>query len=114
MAENTYSIEHAKTGRSKCKKCKSTIEKDELRVAKHFPSERFEEGGSATDWFHPSCIFEHLKRARKTTRKIEDEADISGFVLLDDDEKAAIRELIAHRDDKPAKKSKSPAKIARL
>ena len=110
MADNKYSIEHAKTARSKCKKCKTQIEKDELRIGKHYPSERFEEGGSATDWFHPSCMFEHLKRVRKTTKRIEDEGDISGFILLDDDEKEAVRELIKHKDDKPVKKSKSPAK----
>ena len=48
-----HSIEHAKTGRSSCKQCKTTIEKDELRMGKTFPSERFTEGGKATEWRHP-------------------------------------------------------------
>lgn len=39
-------------------------------MSRSFPSERFEEGGSATDWFHAKCLFDALKRARKA-RKIE-------------------------------------------
>ena len=33
MSETTYFIEHAKSARGKCKKCKETIAKGELRIA---------------------------------------------------------------------------------
>lgn len=33
-----------------------------------------------------ACLFQHLKRVKKTTKKVETEADLSGFVLLDESE----------------------------
>jgi hypothetical protein len=60
MDQATYSIEHAKTARSKCKQCKVEIDKGQLRIGKHFPSERFTEGGSATEWRHPGTKKKNL------------------------------------------------------
>jgi hypothetical protein len=115
--------------------CKITINKDELRLAKMFPSERFEEGGSATNYFHASCavsdfipgaqvatcfthccaltfrlgcMFDHLKRVRKTTRKIESVDDIDGYALLEDSDKALLKDLVAHRNDPAPKKPRAP------
>jgi hypothetical protein len=77
----------------KAKNCRKIIDKDELRIGKRFPSARFEEGGEATDWFHPvrlterswrsplglkACIFDQLSRAKSTTKKIDSTADLQG------------------------------------
>jgi hypothetical protein len=85
------------------------INKGELRVGRMYPSERFDEGGTATEWFHPACMFETFKRARAATRKIEDESDIGGFALLDDADKVVMRDLLARRGEPPLKKPKSAA-----
>ncbi|KAF2071785.1 hypothetical protein CYY_006892 [Polysphondylium violaceum] len=92
MSHNTYKIEYAATARSLCKasKCKKGIEKGELRIGKVYPSDRFEPDGVATDWFHAKCLFESQKKARKTTKKIEDIDDLAGY----DDIKPSDQKLI--------------------
>jgi hypothetical protein len=112
MENATYSVEHAKTARSKCKQCKVEIAKGELRIGKHFPSDFHEEGGTATEWRHPACMFQHLLRAKKAP-KITAEAELSGFLLLDEAEQASIRDLIANQHVKsPSKPKKAKAKAA--
>ena len=44
-------IEHAKSGRAKCRKCREKIEKDELR----FGHEVASDFGEALQWYHLSC-----------------------------------------------------------
>jgi len=130
MANNNYSIEYAKTGRSACKnsKCKGKIEKDALRIGKKFPSSRFTDDGEQTDWYHWNCMFDALTRARKDTKKIESENDLQGFIGLADADQALIRKAIKNgsfpppgqggdtgggggsESEKEAKKKKKPAK----
>ena len=54
------------------------------------------------------CMFEHLKRVKKTTRKIESVDDMSGYALLDDDEKKLLQELVAKRNEPKKKVPRSP------
>eukprot|EP01130_Rhizamoeba_saxonica_P008277 TRINITY_DN3348_c0_g1_i2.p1 TRINITY_DN3348_c0_g1~~TRINITY_DN3348_c0_g1_i2.p1 ORF type:complete len:356 (-),score=83.07 TRINITY_DN3348_c0_g1_i2:1424-2491(-) len=127
MASNRYRVEYAKSGRAKCKntKCenKSTpIAKDALRIAKISPNSFFSEEGVSVDWFHPECIFDTLKRARATTKKIESPGDLEGYSDLKNAEKDIIGNLIDNfcdfleeREKKrkkksPTKKKKAPAK----
>eukprot|EP01117_Protostelium_nocturnum_P004476 TRINITY_DN1612_c0_g1_i1.p1 TRINITY_DN1612_c0_g1~~TRINITY_DN1612_c0_g1_i1.p1 ORF type:complete len:495 (-),score=220.95 TRINITY_DN1612_c0_g1_i1:64-1548(-) len=96
MSQNKYSVEYAKTGRSLCKnsKCKGKIEKDSLRIAKIYPSDRFEVGGTQTDWYHYNCLFDALSRARKDTKKIESEDDLQGFIGLADADQELINDCL--------------------
>jgi len=110
MSHNTYRIEYAATGRSLCKgsKCKKGIEKGEIRIGKVYPSDRFETDGVATDWFHAKCLFESQKKARKTTKKVEDIDDLAGY----DDLKQSDQKLISSFLDEQKKffLSKPPSK----
>lgn len=47
------------------------------------------------EWrYHVECIFEMFRRARATTKKIEDAEDIDGFDALEkDDRKRIIKEI---------------------
>lgn len=46
-------------------------------------------------WYHTDCMFETFKRARATTKKIEDPVDdLEGWEDLEDDDKKKIRDLI--------------------
>ncbi|PRP81603.1 hypothetical protein PROFUN_01110 [Planoprotostelium fungivorum] len=112
MASNTYSVEYAKSARSACKnnKCKKKIEKDAVRIAKKYPSDRFAEGGTQTDWFHYNCIFDALKRARKDTKKIESEDDLEGFDGLADSDQALIRQCIEVGEETEASQDKPKEK----
>ena len=51
-----FRAEYAKSGRAGCKKCKTPIEKDSLRLATIIQSTTFD--GLMTKWFHYDCFFE--------------------------------------------------------
>jgi len=106
MATNTYVIEYAKSGRSKChdKKCEDgMIAQGVLRIGKVGPN-RFSEGDTKTDWFHAKCIFSALTRARPSTKKIESVDDLAGFDGLEADDQAKVKKYIEDKDTSAAKK----------
>ena len=61
-----------------CKKCKKKIEKGEIRIAK-ITASPFSDDGEMKHYFHPACIFETFKKARTTTKVIEDPSDLEGW-----------------------------------
>ena len=76
MADNEYRIEYSTTGRAKCKdvKCKTVIAKGALRIAKE--SERPDAFGGSGEgkvltWYHASCAFRALTRAKADTKRID-------------------------------------------
>jgi DNA ligase-3 len=97
MADARYCIEYAKTGRSGCKKCKSTIEKGICRIGKITPNPFSDDGGDMKVWYHARCMFETLQRARVTTKKIESPADLEGFPDLNEPDKDEIKTYIRGR-----------------
>jgi hypothetical protein len=52
-----HTIEPAKSGRAKCRKCKKTIVKDELRFGFEVPN-AFDESQPAHQWYHLECAAE--------------------------------------------------------
>ncbi|KAG1667338.1 Poly [ADP-ribose] polymerase 1 [Nymphon striatum] len=68
--EFPFRAEYAKSGRSSCKGCKSSIAKDSLRLAIMIQSPMFD--GKVPNWYHESCFF------KKTSVK-----SISDIGLLD-------------------------------
>ena len=81
-----------KRGNAKCKRCVETCEKGKLRIGRKIPNPFSESGGTMTYWYHANCIFEYFKRARPTTRKIEEPAaDIKGWEdILEEDKKMIL------------------------
>ena len=62
------------------------------------------------NYHHPKCIFETFKKARATTKKIEEPGDIEGFEDIQDEDKDMIKKLIKESvNDSGAKAKKSPA-----
>ena len=94
MSEARYCVEYAKTARSNCKKCKSTIDKGCCRIGKVTTNPFSDDGGDMKVWYHLSCIFESFTRARATTKKIESPADLEGFPTIKDEHKEEIKKLI--------------------
>ncbi|KAN0015999.1 hypothetical protein ACTFIU_005949 [Dictyostelium citrinum] len=124
MSNNTYRVEYASTGRSSCKqaKCKKQIEKGSVRIGAIFPSERFETDGVATDWFHPNCFFEKQKKARKTTKKVDDIDDLIGFDDLSKSDQKFIKSKVEEQHEfflsknvksKPKSKSKKDSPVSK-
>jgi predicted DNA-binding WGR domain protein len=113
MADNRYSIEYAKTGRSSCKNssCKGNIEKGSLRIGK-FGKNPFSDDpeDTKTDWFHYNCIFDALTRARAATKKIDSVDDLEGFEDMKDSDKQLVRDLVKSYVDDGYKKKAAPKK----
>ncbi|XP_021375504.1 DNA ligase 3-like [Mizuhopecten yessoensis] len=93
MADNRYVIGYAKLGTSGCKGCKTKIEKGSLRIGK-VTANPFGGDGDMKQWYHPSCIFNTFKRARATTKKIEEPDDMEGFSEIQQEDKDMINKLI--------------------
>eukprot|EP01122_Echinamoeba_exundans_P006930 TRINITY_DN2035_c0_g1_i1.p1 TRINITY_DN2035_c0_g1~~TRINITY_DN2035_c0_g1_i1.p1 ORF type:complete len:636 (+),score=171.89 TRINITY_DN2035_c0_g1_i1:96-2003(+) len=117
MANNTYKVEYAKTGRSTCKwkECKQTINAQEARVGKCFPS--FFSDGLQVDWYHPECAFKAMGGMKINSVVAETEDQMEGLDSLQDDDRTKIVELIhalhAQREAKrngTAKKTATPKK----
>ena len=124
MADNRYSVDYAKRVAG-CKKCKQKMEKGQLRIAK-ITASPFSDDGEMKNYHHPNCIFETFKRARPSTKIIEEPGDIEGFADIQDEDKDLIKKLIKESAKpaapgsakkkaaaaSPAKKATTPAKKA--
>ena len=109
MADNKYSADYGNRV-ARCKKCKGKIEKGELRIAK-LAANPFSDSGEMKLYHHAKCIFETFKRARATTKIIEDPSDVEGFARIKDEDKDLVRRLIKEFGrDSNAKKTPNKAK----
>ena len=112
MSDNKFCVDYAKR-QAGCKKCKQKIEKGEIRIAK-ITASPFSDDGEMKNYHHPACIFETFKKARATTKIIEDPSDLDGWEDVKQEDKEAIMKLIKENmkssptktpDKKPAKKT---------
>jgi len=114
MASNRYTVEYAKTGRANCKdsQCKTTIEKESLRIGKVGPNPFSDDPeDTKTDWFHAECIFNALTRVRAGTKRIDNEDDVEGLDSLEDKDKKKVKDLIKeYTENGYAKKKAAPKK----
>ncbi|KAI0984775.1 hypothetical protein GJ496_007289 [Pomphorhynchus laevis] len=96
-ADFDYKVEYAKSDRSSCRKCKSTIGKDSLRIARMVQSHMFD--GKIPFWYHYRCFF-HTKPLPT------DLSDIGNLdsVRFDDQEK--IKSDVAANKANPMKQDK--------
>ena len=105
-----FAIDIAKRN-SKCHKCKQPLEKGEIRIAKLVPNYFSDNGGEMKQYHHPICLFESFKKARATTKVIEDPGDLEGWDNIDEDNKASILKLIrAHQEFSDFAKTKTKKK----
>ncbi|KAG5347662.1 DNLI3 ligase, partial [Acromyrmex charruanus] len=114
--EKPFTVERAKTGRAKCKRCKCPIEKDEIRIAKYVAS-FFSDGKLMPAWHHVTCLFEAFAKQRASTKRIEDPAeDVKGWEQLSDDDKKVILDRLKEFEKafpaKTPKKAATPRKAA--
>ncbi|KHJ88384.1 Poly(ADP-ribose) polymerase and DNA-Ligase Zn-finger region [Oesophagostomum dentatum] len=77
---------YAKSDRSMCKGCKSTIGMDALRMCVREPSRFFD--GLQDNWFHYSCFWKRLKPGKTQIN----ERSIRGMDMLKWDDQEKIRE----------------------
>ncbi|KAK7072126.1 DNA ligase 3, partial [Halocaridina rubra] len=96
MSSFPFCAEYDKRGAAKCKRCKDKLEKGQLRIGKIVPNPFSESGGDMKAWHHVDCLFETFKRARATTKKLEDPIDdLEGWEDLEVEDKNKIQDLIS-------------------
>jgi hypothetical protein len=95
MADNKFCADYDKRGMAACKKCKQKLTKGQMRLGKVTVNPFGDGGGDMKLWHHPQCLFDTFLRARASTKIIEDPSDVEGFNDLQDEDKDAIRDLIA-------------------
>ena len=88
-----------------CKKCKQKIEKGEIRIAK-ITASPFSDDGEMKHYHHPACIFETFKKARATTKVIEDPSDLEGWQEVEEADKQTILKLM--RENEKYSPTKTP------
>ena len=91
-----------------CKKCKEKIEKGEIRIAKITKSP-FSDDGEMKIYYHPKCIFDVFKKARSTTKIIEDPTDLEGWQDVEQKDREMILNLIKEMN-RASNSSSSPSK----
>lgn len=110
MSDNRFSIDYAKR-QAGCKKCKQKIEKGEVRIAK-ITASPFSDDGEMKNYHHPACMFETFKKARATTKIIEDPSDLEGWCDIKQEDKEPILQLIKETERTSPKKTTTPKKTA--
>jgi len=74
-------IEHAKTGRAKCRACGQLIAAGTLRLGERVPNPFADDGGETTNWYHVACAAfmrpeAFLEAIAATDQTIEDRATL--------------------------------------
>ncbi|XP_015184102.1 PREDICTED: poly [ADP-ribose] polymerase [Polistes dominula] len=106
MTDLPYLVEYAKSSRSSCQNCRSSIIKDTLRFATVVQSPIFD--GNITKWYHPNCFF-----AKQRPKSIADIANFDGIRWEDQESvKKSIEEGNHQNVAAPAKKGKKRGKGA--
>jgi len=86
-----FKVEYAKSNRSTCKSCSSTIEKDSLRIGKLERAQNFDV--EIYVWHHPTCFFD------KYPSLVKDITDIKGATDLRWDDQQKLKSWIAGDSD---------------
>ena len=108
MAEPRFCADYGKRN-AKCQmtKCKQTIDKGLLRIAK-IVKNPFHDEGDMKQYHHPQCLFDAFKRAKSTTKVIDDPGDIEGWQNVTPEDKSTVLKMI--KDLSEARTNNSPNK----
>ncbi|CAF1030292.1 unnamed protein product [Rotaria sordida] len=86
---NTFTVEYAKSNRSTCHGCDTSIDKDTLRLSrKNYTSKRSRRYGSTDEWYHVDC-FNHMKKDLGFFGNAE---LFFGFVDLNNEDQVELKE----------------------
>jgi predicted DNA-binding WGR domain protein len=109
MSNYEYKVDYALSGRSSCKECKKSIDKDEMRIGilKYNP---FGEG-KMTHYYHVNHAFDVISRMRETSFKPTKISDFEGYKNLAAKDKSKISKQLKKKSTGKSKaKSNSRSK----
>ncbi|PON62587.1 Poly [ADP-ribose] polymerase [Parasponia andersonii] len=92
--QKPWKVEYAKSSRSSCKTCRSTIDKEVLRLGKMVQATQFD--GFMPMWNHASCILRKAKQIKST-------GDVEGLELLRWEDQQKIRKYVEGAASQPQK-----------
>ena len=105
-----FSVDYCKRGTTKCKVCKKTIPKDELRIGK---SVMFK-AKFILQFYHVKCAFNAFERAKTDANVINSVDDLDGMNTISATDQCAINlmvtELKTKREQVPRKPTQSKTK----
>ena len=90
----------------------ATFRKSESNILTQIVKSPFSDDGEMKQFHHPECLFDAFKRARASTKVIDDPSDIEGWKDVKDEDKPAIVQLIRDLDQfrSSASGAKTPKK----
>lgn len=103
-AASEFSVEYAKSGRAKCRKCEEKIEKGVVRLSKMMEAEDSKFASQLPRWHHIDCFV--LCRDELDAKEFG-AADIPGFSSLSNEDQKVLTSKL-----KPPKKQKSTEKVS--
>eukprot|EP01083_Nonionella_stella_P041413 112283_1 len=109
----TFSVEHARSGRSTCKCCMQKIAKSVIRMGTH--QESLDDYPAQTKWFHLKCFKKKIRKGPPTKKDIANFDDLSSterrkvvkYVFGDGDDSSSDSSSDSENDDEPVSKQKS-------
>ena len=96
ISSNKFSVDYAKRGTAKCRKCKKAIEKDLLRIGKYTI---FKEK-IITQYLHPNCAFIMFENARLPENTIQNPSEIDGMDNISEKDQEYLIEEIKKLNEK--------------
>ena len=113
MSTNKFALDYSKR-LSKCQnqKCKQEIPKGSVRLAKLVPNFfGSSDDGDMKQFYHIDCLFDTFKRAKATTKIIEETDDIENFSSANEKDKKKIIEAIEEIEKARKPKISSQTKL---
>jgi len=95
----TFSVQPAKSNRSKCKACDSKIDKDELRMGTH--TEATDEYSAQSKWFHLKCFVKKIRKGPSSNKAV------GGFNELSASQQKKVMRIVFGECDENSSASES-------
>ena len=110
---HSWSVEYAKSGRSKCQITAEVIEQGKLRIGKEIDNPH-KAGTTMTVWHTVAPLFDSFKKGATDKARITNVAELKGFDDLTPEDKEMLEDLVSKEQAKVAELNAADASATRL